>query len=121
MSLASPQHRQVQRPVGGAWCLLARMYIRMYIDGMSSKYSVAEARANLPKILDEVEQGHEVEVTRRGKAIAVVMSVREYERLSGSPRDFGAALDAHREAYGGVPRSTFEGLRDKSPGRDVSL
>ena len=82
---------------------------------------MAEARANLPKILDEVELGHEVEVTRRGKAVAVLMSVQAYQRLSGGVRDFGAALEAHREVYGGVPRSTFEQLRDQSPGRKVSL
>jgi prevent-host-death family protein len=110
-----------KRLLGGARSGLARMYIKMYIVRMSSKYSVAEARANLSKILDEVELGHEVEVTRRGKAVAVVMSVQEYERLSGGLRDFGEALAAHREAYGGVPRSTLAGLRDKSPGRKIAL
>ncbi len=97
------------------------MYRMMYKCGMSSKYSVAEARANLPKILDEVELGHEIELTRRGKAVAVVVSVEEYERLSGGYRDFGAALEAHRATHGGVPRATFEGVRDRSPGRKVSL
>lgn len=88
---------------------------------MSSKYSVAEARANLPKILDEVELGHEIELTRRGKAVAVVMSVDEYARLSGDYRDFAAALDDYRATYGGVSPATFEGVRDKTPGRKVSL
>jgi prevent-host-death family protein len=88
---------------------------------MSSKYSVAEARANLPKILDAVELGHESELTRRGKAVAVVLSVDEYARLSGGYRDFGTALEAHRKTYGGVARSTFDDVRDRTPGRKVSL
>lgn len=88
---------------------------------MSSKYSVAEARAKLPKILDEVELGHEVELTRRGKRIAVVLSVQEYERLSRGQRDFARAYEAHRERHQGLERAVFEGLRDRAPGRKVRL
>jgi len=83
---------------------------------MSAKYSVAEARANLPRILHEVALGHEVELTRRGKAVAVVISVEKYARLSGGYRDFGAALDDYRNTYGGVSRATFGGVRHKTPG-----
>jgi prevent-host-death family protein len=88
---------------------------------MSSKYSVAQARANLPKILDEVELGREVELTRRGKPIAVVLSVEEYERLSEGYRDFAKAYEEHRARYTGLERSVFDGLRDRSPGRKVRL
>lgn len=93
----------------------------MYAKAMSSKYSVAEARANLPKILDEVELGGEIELTRRGKRVAVVMSVEEYERLSGGYRDFGAALDEHLEKFGGLPRSVLREIRDAGEGRKVRL
>ena len=88
---------------------------------MSSKYSVAEARAQLPKLLDEVELGHEVELTRRGKRVAIMLSIEEYERLSGGRRDFAATYAAHRERYGGLPRAALDGLRDKTAGRKVRL
>lgn len=86
-----------------------------------SKYSVADARANLPKLLDEVEHGKEVELTRRGKPIAVMVSVQEYARLIGAHCDFGKAYSAHRRRYEGVARSVFDGLRDRSSGRKVQL
>jgi prevent-host-death family protein len=93
----------------------------MYISGMSSKYSVAEARAKLPKILDEVELGREVELTRRGKAVAVVVSVEEYERMSGGYRSFAEAYEEHRKRHEGLERSVLEGLRDRTGGRMVQL
>ena len=100
---------------------VAHVYMKVYIVRMSSKYSVAEARANLPKILDQVELGRAIELTRRGKRIAVLMSVEEYERLSGGQRDFAEAYEAHREKYDGVERKAFEDLRDQSQGRSVRL
>ena len=43
----------------------------MYINWMSKSYSVANARARLANIVHEVEAGAEVELTRRGKKVAV--------------------------------------------------
>jgi prevent-host-death family protein len=40
-----------------------------YIEHMTH-YSVAEAKNNLPRLLDRMLQGEEVVITRRGKAIA---------------------------------------------------
>ena len=55
---------------------------------MSRKYSIAEARARLPAIIDQAEAGQEIEVTRRGKPVAAVVSVRELARLRGSAGGF---------------------------------
>ena len=41
--------------------------------GMDSTLSVSEARAKLPSILDQVEAGDEVTITRHGRPIAVVV------------------------------------------------
>jgi prevent-host-death family protein len=49
---------------------------------MSKQYSVAEARERLARVVQEVEQGTTVELTRRGKPVAVVLSLDTYERLS---------------------------------------
>jgi antitoxin Phd len=59
----------------------------MYILVMTKQYSIAEARSNLPKIVDQAEAGAEVELTRRGKPVAVIISHRQTERLrSERPR-----------------------------------
>ena len=86
---------------------------------MSSKYSVAEARAQLPKILDEVGLGKEIELTRRGKPVAVLVSVDEYRRLAGEGRSFAEAYGAFRARHGGLKRDDLKNLRDISPGRSV--
>ena len=44
---------------------------------MVKKYSIAEARTHLPTIIDEAEAGLEIELTRRGKPVAVIVSPRQ--------------------------------------------
>ena len=101
------------------------MYILMYIEFMARRYSVAEARAHLPSILDEVESGADVELTRRGKPVAVVVSVEEYERLRAEHIDFRTAyrrfLANHRLSEVGVEETFSDRVRDHSTGRKVKL
>lgn len=101
------------------------MYIQMYIPFMPRKYSVAEARTHLPAILDQVEAGADVEITRRGRRVAVLMSSVEYERLRAGHADFATAYAAfladHSLADVGVSARFTRGLRDRSPGRKVEL
>lgn len=107
----------------------AEMYILMYSTGMLKRYSIAEARRNLPSLVDEAESGSEVELTRRGKAVAVVVSVEAYERLKLQRGSFGEAYKAFREKYpssrvaGGeaLGPKYFRWLRDKTRGRKVEL
>jgi prevent-host-death family protein len=61
---------------------------------MPKRYSIAEARSNLPAIIDQVAAGQEIELTRRGKPVAVVVSLRELERLRSERPRFS---DAYRE------------------------
>jgi prevent-host-death family protein len=98
------------------------MYIQMYIFPMSKRYTLAEARANLPTILDEIETGADVELTRRGKPVAVVMSVRECDRLRGRQVHFKDAYALFMEQQRpGIDKGFPAKLRDRSPGRNVAL
>ena len=100
------------------------MYIMMYTYVMAQKYSMAEARSCLPAILDQAEAGLEVELTRRGQPVAVVVSYREFDRLRGKRRHFGDAYRSFLEKYSlddiGV-ENDFTSTRDKIAGRKVSL
>ena|SRR5688572_15624415 len=104
---------------------LADMYKSMYMYSMPRRYSVAEARAQLPSILDEVESGSNVELTRRGRAVAVMVSVDEYERLRAERVDFKDAyarfLKRHRLTEVGVVKNFAKRVRDRSSGRKVEL
>jgi prevent-host-death family protein len=92
---------------------------------MTKQYSVAEARKLLPKLLHDVEGGQPIEITRRGSAVAVVLSLTDYERLAGSAAGFADAYATWRhkvdDADLELPDDYFDGLRDRSPGREVDL
>jgi prevent-host-death family protein len=87
--------------------------------------SIADARNRLARVVHDVETGPPVELTRRGKRVAIIVSVREFEKLSGARGSFVSALRRFRKANGlrraGIGRSFFRGLRDKSPGRPVKI
>ena len=70
--------------------------------------TVTEARADLPKLLDAVEQGHEVTITRHGKPIAVVMS-HESRRKQRTARAFEGAARIHRMLEEARDKPLFEG------------
>lgn len=68
----------------------------MKIKFMVRRYSITDARAQLTSILDEVESGSSVELTRHGRAVAVMMSIDTY----------GTGSDA--AAYRAVPPTEDE-------------
>ena len=93
---------------------------------MSKKYSIAEARNNLAKIVREAETGQEVALTRRGKSVAVLVGRGDYERLVSGPKSFWGAYRAFRRAVDLAdlaidPEVIFGSARDRSLGRNVSL
>lgn len=92
---------------------------------MGSRYSIAEARSQLPAIVDQVESGLEVEITRRGQPVAVVVSRREFERLRGRSQHFGEAYRRFLATYSlediGVEADFASSIRDTTHGRDVAL
>ena len=92
---------------------------------MSKRYSIAEARANLPTIIDEVEVGAPVELTRRGKPVAVVVSRDQYDRLTLGRPSFVEAYRAFCARFDlddvGLDPQFSEALRAGGAGRKVDL
>jgi prevent-host-death family protein len=88
---------------------------------MSRSVSVAEAKNKLPSILREVEEGSIVEITRYGKAVAIVLSERDYRRLVGNGQGFWASFGKVRNLISSagivIDESDLGNLRDPSPGR----
>lgn len=92
---------------------------------MSDQYSIAEARDNFAQVVHTAEQGKSVEITRRGKPVAVVLSLEEYQRLTNQLR-FGEGLEAFRQKYQVQnldidPDNIFEDVRDKTTGHEVEF
>ncbi len=97
----------------------------MYILRMAKTYTIANARAKLADIVDAVEAGSDVELTRRGKKVAIVMSAARYARLRSERLAFMTAFETFRAAHdladAGLERSWARGLRQRDVGRPVKL
>ena len=81
--------------------------------------SVSSARANFVAALAAAERGEAVEITRRGRPVAALVSRAQLERLDGRT-GFAEALVAYHERHAGeiVPdEDALENVRDRSPGR----
>ena len=86
------------------------------------RYSIAEARNHLPRLIHEAEKGLPVELTRWGKPVAILLSVHEYERAVQGKRSFWEALSvyrSHAELDHLDVDEAFEGVRDTGPGRQT--
>jgi len=100
---------------------------------MPKQYSIAKARDHFTSLVRIVERGSAVELTRRGKPVAVMLSIQEYKRLSTGQASFWEAYSSFWETYSsfwetystfreqvnleelGIEPDTFAGLRDRSP------
>ena len=109
-------------PLG--WPSVMQTAMCMMGNEMTGKHSITEARRNLPRLVREAEHGKTVELTRRGKTVAVLVSHRKFERLGAGWRSFA---EAYREFNTTVdleklnldPDEIFAGARDAAPGRQV--
>ncbi len=92
---------------------------------MVRQYSISDARNNLPSIIKQVELGPAVELTRRGKPVAVIISREEYGRLNPPKPDLWTAIQQWRATHEPLTDAEFDeifaDLRDRSPGRDFSF
>ena len=92
---------------------------------MQKQFSIAEAKNRLPAIIHYVEKGPYVELTRRGKPVAVLLSIQEYERLRRRYTGFWSAFLEFRKKIEGeeieISEADFKGIRDLSSGREVEL
>ncbi|MCA9949183.1 MAG: type II toxin-antitoxin system Phd/YefM family antitoxin [Anaerolineales bacterium] len=92
---------------------------------MQTQYSIAEARNQFAALIRKVEESeNSVQVTRRGQPVAVILSSEEYQRLLTQQKkpDFWQAYLKFKEEWQDEPMDIeddiWEGLRDKSPGRE---
>ncbi|MCG8556945.1 MAG: type II toxin-antitoxin system Phd/YefM family antitoxin [Proteobacteria bacterium] len=105
--------------------VLGEMYIFMYIMVMAKRCSVADARKDLSALLTQAEAGVEVEITRRGEPVAVLVSIQKYQRIKGrrsafkqAYKEFAASYDLGKD---GLDEDFLQTLRDASGGRRVQF
>jgi prevent-host-death family protein len=89
---------------------------------MPKRYSIAAARNNLARLVHEAEAGQPVELTRRGSAVAVVVSAHDYAQLAGKAPLLMDLVVEFRAEYGVDDLGdVFGDVRDRSKGRDVEI
>ncbi|MBU4054146.1 MAG: type II toxin-antitoxin system Phd/YefM family antitoxin [Proteobacteria bacterium] len=92
---------------------------------LKSQFSIAEAKNKLPSIIHQVEKGPPVKLTRRGEAVAVLLSVHEYQLMEQKSRGFWSALMTYRQVNQDgkvkIADADFESLRDPSAGREAEF
>lgn len=92
---------------------------------MAGRYSIAEAREQFTRLVRRVERGRAVEITRRGRPVAVLLSASDYLQLAGERPPFMEAVRALRNRLDvealGIGDEDFAELREGSSGRDVVL
>ena len=87
-----------------------------YKESMPERYSIAEARRNLPRLVHEAERGKAVELTRRGEPVAMIISHRRFEQLASRHAGFTEAYRTFAERVDLVnldldPGQLFSGVR----------
>ena len=76
----------------------------------------------MTSLVRHVEAKRFIELTRRGKTVAVLMSADEYRRLTAGERGFWEAYQTFRAAVdlreSAITADDFANLRDPAPGRE---
>ncbi|MCZ2414027.1 MAG: type II toxin-antitoxin system Phd/YefM family antitoxin [Burkholderiales bacterium] len=83
-----------------------------------SEVSVADAKTHLTRLLQRVEAGEPVQITRRGRPVAVLISQAEYQRLAHPRQSLVEFVNAWRaemkeQAIAFADEDDFEGVRDQ--------
>ena len=91
---------------------------------MMPRYSIAEACNHFAEIVHDLKHVSRVEVTRRGRPVAILISVEEFEMLRAGNVSFTSAYEAFRNtvdlAKAEIEPEVFEDLRDPSQGREMN-
>lgn len=91
---------------------------------MTKQYSISEARNSLPALVHAVEDGTSVELTRRGRPVAILVSIADYDRLTRQRPDLWSAIERFRAETDLEEldvESILDGVEDRSPGREPEI
>ena len=89
---------------------------------MKKKHAIASEGDNLAQLVHEVESGKTIEITRRGRTVAILLSSIEFARLSEGQSNLWADIELFRaEADFDSLAEVFDDTRDFSKGREVDF
>lgn len=87
--------------------------------------SIVEARDHFTELVRQVEKNSGVQLTRRGKPVAVILSMSEFDRLQKGEGNFWDSYLVFRAQFDldelAIEPEIFAEARDRTAGRDVTL
>ena len=63
------------------------------------KYSISQARDQLARLVHDAETGRRIELTRRGRSVAVVIAIDEYRKLTAPKAGVWSAISQFRSTH----------------------
>ena len=63
------------------------------------QYSISQARDQLARLVHDAESGRHIELTRRGRPVAVVIAIDEYRKLSAPKTGLWSAIADFRSSH----------------------
>jgi prevent-host-death family protein len=92
---------------------------------MDEQFSIAEARHDLAALVRKLDEKRQIQITRRGKTVAMLLSIQEYQRLTAQRVAFWEAYSKFRSAVKPaelqIDVGIFKEARSHDPGREVDL
>jgi antitoxin Phd len=89
------------------------------------QYSIAEARHDLAALVRKLEEKRQIQITRRGKTVAMLLSIQEYQRLTAERKGFWNAYMEYRSAVNlsalQIDVEIFNNARSREKGREIEL
>lgn len=92
--------------------------IIIYGVEIMTEATISHLKNHLPELVHNVEQGEDIQITRHGKPVAVIVSLERYNRaLGGGKGIFNSYLDWRKQHPGieGFTDKEIEAMRDKEP------
>ncbi len=90
----------------------------------AKRYSIAEAKDHLAKIVHEAEGGILIELTRRNEPVAAMISMQQYQQLQQQGGQFWHKLQEFLEKLEPdehIDAEDVKSWRDSKPGRNVEF
>jgi len=85
--------------------------------------TISQLKNHLPQIVHEVENGEDIQITRHGKPVAVIVSLDRYKQSFASGKGIYSAWQQWRTLYpqsNGLTDQELENMRDEEPHQTVN-
>jgi len=89
-----------------------------------SKATTSQLKNHLPELVHTVESGQDLQITRHGKPVAVIVSLARYQQAFSSGRGIFNAAQRWRQQFpdaDGFSDEELKQLRDKESHADIPV